>query len=184
MDSMILAFSFASAIAVAACVLLFFSGSIDEALRRVLPSEMTQAWSRYVKFALFVVIFTGGMRLTELAQFLTMRAPSGPPLTAAQGLLEVFRSIAGSLIAASATLLVIFGATLAIDALKRVYQSRLAAAEQSRSAHQVLASEHRARERPTTERPSNGRQPVGSERHAGGKDAGDRKRIDESGRFL
>jgi hypothetical protein len=183
MDSMVLAFSFAAAIAIAACVLLFFSGSIDEALARVLPAEMLQAWRRYVKFALFVVTFTGGMRLSEFAQFLTMRAPSGPPLTAAQGLLEVFKSVAGSLLAATATLLIIFAATLAIDTARRVYQSRGAEADRSLAAHRQLASERRAAERPSTGRQAAGQQPVGADRHSSGKNGKDRQ-TDDSGRFL
>lgn len=184
MDAMVLAYSFAASIAIAACVLYFFSGSIDEALRRVLPAEMTQAWSRYVKFALFVVTFTGGMRLNELARFLAARLPAGPPLAAAQSLLEVFKSIAGSLMAASAMLLVIFAATLAIHAARRLYQTRAAEAERSRLEHQQFASERRAAERPVGERPPAARQPVGSERHSSGKETRDRRPTDDSGRFL
>ena len=157
---MILAFSFAAAIAIAGSVVVLFSKSIDEALSRVIPAEMASAWRQYVKFALFTVTFAGGMRLKALAEFVALRTPIGPPLTAGQGLLEVFKSIAGSLVAASATLLAVFIVTLAIDASMRIFWFQRA-----------------------TERPSlrTERQPVGAERHSAAKE---RQRTEESGRYL
>jgi hypothetical protein len=172
MESLILAFSFVSAIVIAACVVTFFSTSIDAALARVIPEEMTPAWSRYVKFALFVVTFAGGMRLSELEAFLTMRTPAGPPLAAGHGLLEVFKSITGSLIAASGTLLGFFAVTLAVYASMRFYQSHRADVER------LEAKLSRA-----TERPASGtdRLPVGTERHSVAKE---RQRTEDAGRFL
>jgi hypothetical protein len=172
MESMVLAFSFASAILIAACVVTFFSTSIDEALARVVPVEMTPAWSRYVKFALFVVTFAGGMRLSELAGFMALRTPGGPPLTAGQGLLEVFKSIAGSLIAASGTLLAFFVVTLAVYAAKRFYATHRADVDRA------AAKLARPAERPS---PAAERQPVGTERHSSAKD---RPRSDDAGRYL
>lgn len=167
MDSMILTFTFAAAVAIAACVVLLFSESIDMALVRVVPAELVSAWRRYVKFALFTVTFAGGMRLTELAEFIAMRAPAGPPLTAAQSLLEILKTLKGSLIAASVTLLAFFAATLAMYAAILLYQMRPTGIDKAEA----------SRSRPGAA----DRQPVGSERHAAGKD---RQRIDESGRYL
>lgn len=124
MDSTILAFSFAAAIVIAASVALFFSRPIDEALGRVIPPEMGSAWRQYVKFALFVTTFAGGMRVSELSSFVAVRTAASPPLTAGQGLMEVLKSITGSLTAAAIALLVFFTAALVIDASRRVYQSR------------------------------------------------------------
>ena len=158
MESMIMAFSFAAAITIAAAVVRLFSRPIDEALVRVIPAGMEPAWNRFAKFALFVVTFAGGMRLAEFAALLTMRTPAGPPIAAGQALLEIFKSITGSLVAAAVALLAFFVATLAVDASMNVYRS------------------HRPAERPLVETE---RRPVGAERHARAKD---RERQD-SGRF-
>lgn len=157
---MILAFSFAAALALAAGVVQLFSRSIDEALSRVINSELAPAWRQYVKFALFTVTLVGGMRLKDLALFVMQRAPGGPPAGAGVGLLIVLQTIAGALVAASSALLVFFVAALAIDASMRVHWFQ------------------RAAERPA---PRTERQPVGAERHAGAKD---RPRTEEAGRYL
>jgi hypothetical protein len=168
MGSIILSFSFAAAIAIAACVTIFFSKSIDEALTRVIPAEMASAWNRYVKFALFVVTLAGGMRLSELTQFLAMRTPGGPPVPAGQALLEVFKSITGSLIAAAVALLGFFAATLVVRASMRIYDERRVKTEKTALEHERPA--------PVAERP-----PVGAVRHSGAKDG---QRNDDAGRFL
>jgi hypothetical protein len=172
MDSLILGFSFAAAVAISACVVSLFSRSIDESLVRVVPQELFPSWSRFVKFALFTVTLVGGMRLSDLAVFIMQRAPTGPPISAGEALLEVFKTITGSLVAASVLLLAFFVAALAIDASMRVFWLRREASEK--------AAAHKPR---PAERPSSvsERQPVGSERHAGGKD---RQRTEGSGRFL
>jgi hypothetical protein len=151
MDSLILACSFGAALALAACVVLLFSRSIDEVLTPVIPAEAAAAWSRCVKFVLFTATMVGGLRLSDLANVLLQRTPSGESsLTAGQGLLEVYRTIAGALVTASATSLSFFAATLALDAAGRAYRSYRAAAEKE-------ASKPRPVERPA----------VGAERHAG-----------------
>jgi len=160
MDTTILAFSFAAAIVIAACVVFFFSRPIDEAIARVVPPEMASAWRQYVKFAVFVVTFAGGMRVSELSAFVSTRSTMSPPLTGGQGLMEVLKSVAGSLSAAAIVLLVFFAAALAIDASRRIYQGR-------RTARPSPAGEEE-------------RRPVGADRHAS---AGPRERRD-NGSFL
>lgn len=162
METTILAFSFAAAIVLAACVTFFFSRPIDEALGRVVPPEMGSAWRQYAKFALFVVTFAGGMRVSELSNFVAARSAASPPLTAGQGLMEVLKSVAGSLSAAAIALLAFFLATLAIDSSRRMYQARRL-------------------ERPLP--PSEAeRRPVGAERHASA--ASKERRSGENGAFL
>lgn len=162
MDSTILAISFAAAIVLAACVTLFFSRPIDEALGRVVPPEMGSAWRQYAKFALFVVTLAGGMRVSELSSLVAMRAASSPPMTAGQGLMEVLKSVSGSLTAAAIALLAFFVAALAIDASRRVYRARRL-------------------ERPLP--PSDAeRRPVGAERHASA--ASKERRSGENGASL
>ncbi|HXT02171.1 MAG TPA: hypothetical protein VN915_15970 [Elusimicrobiota bacterium] len=164
MESTIMAFSFASALVIAGCVVLFFSGAIDEALARVVPPEMTAAWRRYAKFALFVVALVGGLRVSELASLVALRVPGTPPLTGGQAFLEILKSIAGSLAASAIALLAFFVATLVIDGSRRLYQTRRLA-------------------RPAPTPPADAdRRPVGAERHAtaGGRE----RRSGDNGSFL
>jgi hypothetical protein len=166
MDTTILAFAFASAVILAACVVFFFSGPIDEALGRVVPPEMLSSWRQYVKFALFVVTFAGGLRVSELSAFVAARTTSGAPLTAGQSLMEVIKSITGSLSAAAIALLAFFVATLAIDASRRVYQAR-----------------RTPRPAPPAPPAEAERRPVGAERHAAAASK-ERRTSGESENFL
>lgn len=165
MDTAILAFSFAAAVVLAASVVFFFSRPIDEALVRVVPPEMNSAWRQYVKFAVFVVTFGGGMRVSELSSFVAARGTGSPPLTGGQGLMEVLKSVSGSLSAAAIGLLAFFVAALSIDASRRLYQSRRA-----------------ARPEPLAPPAEAERRPVGADRHAGA--ASKERRSGETGSFL
>lgn len=168
MNSIILAYTFVAAIVIAGCVTALFSKSIDDALSRVIPQETSAAWSRFAKFALFTVTFVGGLRLTELGNMVATAgiAQGHPPFGAAQSLMEIFKSIAGSLIVAAGSLLAFFVVTLVIDAGLRVY----------RSYRTEPASALRIPERPAVVAD---RQPVGAERHSASRD---RPRPEDSGK--
>lgn len=117
MNALTLGLIFLAAIVVSGCVVVAFSRPMDAVLQRVLSGEMAMAWSKYVKFAVLVASFSGGLRLNQIAAL----ANPPPPLTINQGLLEIFRTMVGSLEAASWTLLAFFGATLAAYAVMNVY---------------------------------------------------------------
>ena len=124
MDALILGLVFAAALAVSGCVVLVFSIPVDDVIRCLISGAMAQAWSRYVKFAVFTASFVGGMRLAELSAFVARTQPLGgqPLVSDGQGLLEVYKTISGALGAASATLLVFFAATLAACVVLRAYE--------------------------------------------------------------
>jgi len=163
MESTILACSFAGAIAIAACVVILFSKSMDDALARVVPGTMASAWSLYAKFAVFTAAFAGGMRLADLERFGSRRPPSGAPLSAAQGLLEVFNTVTGSLLSASGILFAFFAATLAVDAAMRLRESHRAAAAIEPAAPRAAA--------PTPAPAAAERRPVGTARHSASRES-------------
>lgn len=122
METAILASVFVAALAVSGFATLAFSVSVDEVLKRLLPAELAAAWSRYVKFALFTASFIGGLRLQELGALVSRGQGDGARLAADQGLVEVYRTIAGSLGAAAWTLLAFFAGTLCVYGAARVYE--------------------------------------------------------------
>ncbi len=120
METVILTAAFLASAAVASAVTASFSSAIDGVLARVLTGELSQAWSRCAKFAVFTASFTAGLRVKELANFLSMRVA---PMGSGEGLLEVFKSVASALSAASVGLLAFFGAVLLVTAAKAAFRS-------------------------------------------------------------
>lgn len=115
METMILCAAFAAATAVAGTATAAFSESIDSVLARLIPAGMGPAWARFVKFGLFTASFVGGLRLQELTAF-AQRAAGGVSLGAADALVETYRAVAGSLMAAAWTLLAFYAGTLVLYA--------------------------------------------------------------------
>ena len=112
MRSIILASSFATAIAVSGIVVLLFSKSIDHALARVIPGELASEWGRFVKLA----IFTAALFCGEFAQFIRLRAPGDwPP----EFFNAMAKAILGSMAAVSSLLFVVLGTALAVHASTR-----------------------------------------------------------------
>lgn len=117
MNALTLGLIFLAALAVSGCVVVAFSIPMDAVLHRILSGEMAAAWSKYTKFAVLVGSFSGGLRLSQIGPL----AGSPTPITINQSMLEIFRTVIGSLEAASWTLLAFFGATLAAYAVMNVY---------------------------------------------------------------
>ena len=125
MDIATLILVFLSAVILSGCVVMAFSAPIDGALNRLLSGEMAAAWTRYAKFAVLVASFTGGMRLKELEALagLSLNPSSQAAINMSKCLMEVYKTILGTLGAASWTLLVFFGATLTAYAGMNAYET-------------------------------------------------------------
>jgi hypothetical protein len=52
--------TFIVAFAVASLVVFLFTKPIDSILRQVLPAELSPAWAKYLRFAIYVVGIGGG----------------------------------------------------------------------------------------------------------------------------
>lgn len=117
MDMIALLLSYSAAAAVSVGVIAAFSSSIDQMLFRLMPSELGPHWTRYVKFALFVASFAGGLPAGGRFD----RSPDAPPMPAPDAMMMVMGSAVGSLMAASWLLLIVFGAALAAVAIGKGY---------------------------------------------------------------
>lgn len=102
--------TFLVALAVSILITLFFKPSISRILKRILGDEIYQAWVRYMLFAVMVVGISSGVRLWDLEKYL-MPPEEGKQaivLNSDRWILELYRTIIGSLQGIAWLLLVFF----------------------------------------------------------------------------
>ena len=98
------------ALATSLLVLRLFDGLIRKILDRVVSAELSAAWNRYLGFAVVVVGVSGGVRIWSLEKYITARTDDGEPivLNADRWILEVYRTLIGTLQSVAWVLLVFF----------------------------------------------------------------------------
>ena len=123
--------TFIVAFAVASIVVLIFRKPIDSILTRVLSDGISQAWTRYLVFALYVVGIGGGVRPWEIEKYLTQREPYNEvvQLTSDRWVLEIYQTIMGTLGSTAWLLLVFFIFALVALVIVRVFGPRKAKTE-------------------------------------------------------
>ncbi len=123
--------TFVIAFVVASIVALIFSKPIDLMLNRVVPGDISRAWARYLKFAIYVVGIGGGVPVFSFEKYLTPQEPYNQiiPLTSDRWLLEVYSSIIGTLQSTVTVLLVFFVFALIAAVIVRFLDARTAKPE-------------------------------------------------------
>ena len=120
----LLGVTFAVATLVCFVVMRVFAGPLDAILQRIVASDIAGAWTRYLKFAIFVVGISGGVRIHYLESFL--QAPSEhftpPELTGERWVLEIYRTIIESLQSIAWMLLVFFVFALIAYVIVRAFE--------------------------------------------------------------
>lgn len=106
--------TFAIAFLTAFAVHRLFTGSIRSILSRVIADDISDAWHRYIVFAIYVVGVSGGVRIYDLERYITSNRPDAEPivLNAERWTLEVYRTIIETLQSVAWMLLVFFGFAL------------------------------------------------------------------------
>lgn len=122
----LLAVTFIIALVVAAIVVRIFNKPIEAILHRIIPDEISTAWARYLTFAIYVVGISGGVRVWELERYITkqFRNEEILELTTERWVLEVYRTIIGTLQSAAWLLLVFFIFALIAYVIVRVFELR------------------------------------------------------------
>jgi hypothetical protein len=122
----LLAATFAIAFVVASIVVVIFTKPVDRILKRVVPVEISSAWTRYLQFAIYVVGIGGGVRIWEFEKYLTPVEPYREiiPLTADRWMLEIYGTIIGTLQSTAMVLLVFFVFALIAVVIVRGLESR------------------------------------------------------------
>ena len=118
--------TFVVALVVASLVVLVFGKPIDGILKRILKDEISQAWSRYLRFAIYVVGIGGGVQVWDFEKYLSPMAPGAQvlELTTDRWVLELYRAAMGTLQSTAWLLLIFFLCALIALAIVRTLESR------------------------------------------------------------
>lgn len=114
------------ALATSLLVLRLFDRLIRKILDRVVAAELSAAWNRYLSFAVVVVGVSGGVRIWSLEKYITARTDDGEPivLNADRWILEVYRTLIGTLQSVAWILLVFFIFALLAYVIMRGFELR------------------------------------------------------------
>jgi hypothetical protein len=126
----LLAVTFAIALLVSGAVAGFFARPVEQILGRIIADDVSSAWATYLRFAIFVVGISNGVRVWELERYITPHRPDMPEalvLTTERWVLELYRTVIGALQGIAWLLLVFFVVALVAYVILRLGERRLRA---------------------------------------------------------
>lgn len=102
--------TFLIALATSTLVASLFSQPVKKILDRLVSEELGATWKRYILFAIYVVGISGGVRVWDLERYITPRAKEDMPivLNSDRWVLEVYKTVVGTLQSVAWMLLVFF----------------------------------------------------------------------------
>lgn len=120
----LLAVTFAIAILVSFIVVKIFDKPLSRILDRIVSEDIGSAWVKYLKFAIYVVGVSGGVRVWDLEKYITPRPEETEVivLNAERWVLEVYRTAVGTLQGIAWMLLVFFVFALIAFVIVRAYE--------------------------------------------------------------
>lgn len=125
--------TFAVALGVSALVVRLFRPSVDAILQRIITDAISQAWLKYLTFAIYVVGVSKGVRVYDLERYVNPeRYEAGLPpveLNANRWVLEVYRTVIEALQGIAWLLLVFFVFALIAYVIVRGLEMRRKSAE-------------------------------------------------------
>lgn len=120
--------TFAIAAIVSFLVARLFAAPVDSILARIIADDISRAWSRYLKFAIYVVGISKGVRVWELERYISpgryQEKPQILELTSDRWVLEVYRTVIETLQGIAWMLLVFFVFALIAYVIVRVFELR------------------------------------------------------------
>jgi hypothetical protein len=122
----LLGVTFVIAVICSAIAAQLFDKSIRAILDRVVAEELSGAWHRYVKFAIYVVGISGGVRIWDLEKYITPRTKDQAVivLNGDRWVLEVYRTIIGTLQSVAWMLLLFFAVALIAFVIVKTLEAR------------------------------------------------------------
>ena len=107
-------------------VVRLFQKPINSILERIVSQDMSGAWSRYISFAIVVVGVSGGVRVWDLEKYITQQSKDMVVivLNSDRWVLEIYRTIIGTLQSAAWLLLVFFIFALIAYVITRGFELR------------------------------------------------------------
>jgi len=118
--------TFVVAVVVSFLVVRLFASSIDNILKRIIADDISSAWLKYMKFAIYVVGVSKGVRVWELERYITPARFDEKArvleLTQERWVLEIYRTIIETLQGIAWLLLVFFVFALIAYVIVRVFE--------------------------------------------------------------
>lgn len=110
----LLIMTFIIAIGISILTAKVFEKSISRILSRIIRDDISSAWEHYLKFAIIVVGVSGGVRIWDLEQYISPAAGVDAPrvLDSNRWILEVYRTVIGTLQSVAWMLLLFFAIAL------------------------------------------------------------------------
>lgn len=118
--------TFAVAIVVATIVVRFFTPPLERILRRIIADEISSGWLQYLRFAIFVVGISAGVRIHELERYINPQQYEKTErileLTRDRWILEIYRTVIETLEGIAWMLLWFFVVALIAYVIVRVFE--------------------------------------------------------------
>ena len=120
----LLAVTFLIALGVSFIVTFIFKKPLNTILHRIVDEEIGSAWSRYLTFAIYVVGVSTGVRVWDLEKYITPVKEDAEIvlLTMDRWILEVYRTIIGTLQGIAWMLLVFFVFSLIAYVIVKIFE--------------------------------------------------------------
>ncbi len=121
----LLAVTFVISLGVCFIVVRMFHKPVDGILDRIISDAISQAWSKYLRFAIYVTGLSSGVNLWKIEQYVT--APQRKDaaiveLTKSRWVLEIYRTVIETLQGIAWMLLVFFVFALIAFVIVRVFE--------------------------------------------------------------
>ena len=102
----------------------FFEKPIGKILNRIIADDISGAWQKYLKFAIYVVGISGGVRIWELEKYIQPQTKLLPQLalTNERWVLEIYRTIIETLQSTAWMLLVFFLFSMIAYVIVKVFE--------------------------------------------------------------
>lgn len=123
--------TFLIALVTSFAVIRLFRGALASILERIVSRELAVAWHRYLNFAICVVGISGGVRVWQLERYITPQSKNSEiiVLNADRWILEIYRTLIGTLQSNAWLLLVFFVAALIAYVIVRGFELKRARGE-------------------------------------------------------
>ena len=120
--------TFALALAVSAGLVRLFSNPLERILKRIIADPIHDAWLKYLKFAVYVVGVSSGVRIHDLERYISPSQYAKDAkileLNAERWVLEIYRTAIETLQGVAWLLLVFFVFALMAYVVVRVFEMR------------------------------------------------------------
>ena len=123
---LLLIITFIISLAVSSLIVKMFSAPIDKILDRIISDTISNVWTKYLRFAIYVTGISSGVRIWQLEKYIT--APQTTEnaeiitLNTDRWVLEIYRTIIGTLQGIAWMLLVFFIFALIAYVIVRVFE--------------------------------------------------------------